>query len=202
MPPGRARRQGPSPPSTSSASSEPPEGPWRRRCTRRRSHYMKRRAGARRSRGADRATIRDRPTRGVPFARLRARRKYSLSWGMRFRGLIRVGATCALVFAQLAAVASGPGCPCGSSDMASMPDMPAGGTHHMPAPGDMSHHAPCSQSMAPGECAAMAACATVAAMALPAATPVAPAPAPGVFAATASAPRSVSRAPEPPPPRA
>ncbi|MDE3217658.1 MAG: hypothetical protein KGO03_14715, partial [Gemmatimonadota bacterium] len=86
---------------------------------------------------------------------------------MRFRELVRVGAACALVFAQLAAFTGAPSCPCDAPDMASMPGMPGADMHHVPAKSDMHHRAPCSLPMAPGECSAVASCAAGAVIARP-----------------------------------
>ncbi len=121
---------------------------------------------------------------------------------MRFRGVIRIGATCALVFAQLAAFTSAPSCPCDSPDMGAMPGMTGGDMHHMPANANTHHRAPCSHPMTQGECTGMLACSSTAVIPVAVPAAFAPAPVPTTHIAAVTTPRSVSRAPEPPPPRA
>ena len=113
--------------------------------------------------------------------------------------------TVALVFAQFAVVTGGV-CTGGMEDMASMASMPgmtAPLAHeHAPPPPDSHQHAPCSHHTSQSECSSMSACG----IPVMAVSVVRGSTTPAAQAATrvvqVSAPRSVSRAPEPPPPRA
>ena len=122
---------------------------------------------------------------------------------MRSKVLRAAALTIALALTQIAVVGGTGMCVCGSSDMGPMNGMPGMASHqHTPAPSDTHHQAPCSHPMSQSECATMTACATPV-MAVRVA-PMIDASMPSVTKSVmiAAAPGTVSRAPEPPPPRA
>jgi hypothetical protein len=132
------------------------------------------------------------------MSRLRAQHRRSLFRLMRFRDMLRAGVVTALVLAQVAAMRTAPMCEC---DGAEMPGMPMPATHHTPSHPGTPHRSPCSHPMAPGECGLMIGCTSGPMLAVRPATPVTVRVAAPACAVIAEAPRSVTRAPEPPPPR-
>ena len=122
---------------------------------------------------------------------------------MRSRVFRAAALTVALVFTQIAVVSGSGMCVCGTVDMGPMPGMPTTASHqHAPIPSGTHHQAPCSHPMSQSECATMTACGVpVMAASRPMITD-APTPAIAKSVMIAAAPTTVSRAPEPPPPRA
>lgn len=117
----------------------------------------------------------------------------------------------ALAFVQIGAATGDGACLCGTPDRGPMEGMQTMATHqhapaHAPAPADVPtgthHRTPCSHPMSQHECANATTCATPA-MAV-ASVPPLQAIALSVTKSVmiAAAPGAVSRAPEPPPPRA
>ena len=112
--------------------------------------------------------------------------------------------TVALVFTQIAVLTGAGMCLCGNPDMGAMAGgMPAMASHqHAPAPSETHHQTPCSHPMSQSECASMSACgAPVMAVSR---APMVDGSTPSVTKSVmvAAAPGTVSRTPEPPPPRA
>lgn len=125
------------------------------------------------------------------------------SWLMRSTRFHAVAVTLALVLVQVGSLTSAGQCDCGNANMDSMGGMAPASPHgHMPAHEGTQTPAPCSHPMSHSECGSMAACG-IAVMALTTAPiPAGPAPAVGARLVAVTTPRSVARAPEPPPPRA
>ncbi|HEX8726446.1 MAG TPA: hypothetical protein VF737_13745 [Gemmatimonadaceae bacterium] len=122
---------------------------------------------------------------------------------MRSRVLRAATLTVALVFTQIAVATGSSTCVCESQDMGPMDAMPTMASHqHMPAPADTHHQTPCSHPMSQGECATMTACGVPVMAVSVAAGTVESTPTVARSVMIAAAPGTVSRAPEPPPPRA
>ncbi|HVA58056.1 MAG TPA: hypothetical protein VNF92_09205 [Gemmatimonadaceae bacterium] len=122
---------------------------------------------------------------------------------MRSRVFRAAALTVALVFTQIAVVSGSGMCVCGNVDMGPMPGMPTTASHqHAPIPSGTHHQAPCSHPMSQSECASMTACGVPVMAVRVAATPVESTPTVTKSVMIAAAPGTVTRAPEPPPPRA
>ncbi len=113
----------------------------------------------------------------------------------------------ALVFVQIGAATGAGACLCGTPDTGLMDGMPAIASHQRApapahAPTGTHHRAPCSHPMSQHECANATACATPV-MAVASVPPLQTTPlSVAKLVMIAAAPGAVSRAPEPPPPRA
>jgi hypothetical protein len=124
---------------------------------------------------------------------------------MRSKVLRAAALTVALVFTQLAVVTGSGMCACDSPDMGPMDAMPAMASHQhapAPAPSGTHHQSPCSHPMSQSECASMTACGIPVMVVRVATATVESAPTVTKSVMIAAAPGTVSRAPEPPPPRA
>jgi len=124
---------------------------------------------------------------------------------MRSKVLRAAALTVALAFTQIAVVRGASTCVCDSQDMGSMDAMPTMASHQhapTPAPSGTHHQSPCSHPMSQSECASMTACGVPVMAARVAGTAVESTPTVTKSVMIAAAPGTVSRAPEPPPPRA